>query len=275
MTPNAYSKALLAEAVRDTGLNSLLTGSAAAGACGVHRKFLDAKKRERLLAQTRACATDAERFYLLRGRLFDLDTQEKLLCRPPAVGEPEILDTLQHYLDAIQSDDFFRLFLFANLSITSAEKSLKVLDESTNLSSVDVRSPYLDRRLVEFSTQLPSTFDGRSYVSLKTHLKKAFETSLPAEVCERRVIGYPCYYWHRGELAALQRRVLDRETIERNGIFDYTTVCRILEDEKTSEAKSVGKYGWALTEFCAWYEIHINRNPEFMETPGPAPAGSR
>ncbi|RMD96874.1 MAG: hypothetical protein D6814_10590, partial [Calditrichaeota bacterium] len=41
MTPNSYSKYLLAEAVREAGLNSVLTGSAAAGACGVHRKFLD------------------------------------------------------------------------------------------------------------------------------------------------------------------------------------------------------------------------------------------
>jgi len=264
MTPNSYSKCLLSEAVREAGINSVLTGSAAAGACGVHRKFLDAKKRAKLLKKTQECATDEERYYLLRSRLFDLEDQRQFLQQPPRLSERDILDTLHHYIGDIKSNDFFRLFLFSNLMITSTEKSLKVLDKSGIMNSVELRSPYLDRALVEFSTQLPSSFDGVSYVSLKTHLKKAFENTLPREVLERPVIGYPSYYWHNGELAEFQKRVLSREAIERQGIFQYDAVKRILDEEKTSEAKSFGKCGWAFTQFCLWHEIHINRNPEFL-----------
>jgi asparagine synthase (glutamine-hydrolysing) len=264
MTPNSYSKCLLTEAVREAGIKSVLTGSAAAGACGVHRKFLDAKKREKLLKKTRECATDEERYYLLRSRLFDLEEQQQFMRHGPRLEKQDILNTLHHYIGDIQSTDFFRLFLFSNLMITSTEKSLKVLDKSGIMNSVEVRSPYLDRALVEFSTQLPSSFDGVSYVSLKTHLKKAFENILPREVLERTVIGYPSYYWHNGELGEFQKRVLNREGIERQGIFQYEAIKRILEEEKTSGAKSFGKHGWAFTQFCLWYEIHINQNSEFL-----------
>jgi asparagine synthase (glutamine-hydrolysing) len=266
MTPNTYSKSLLAEAVREAGLNSVLTGSAAAGACGVHRQFLDPEKRARLLRKTEKCATDEERYLKLRSRLFDLEQQKQLLQQPPRIGKHDMLDTLHNYIGHIKSNDFFRLFLFANLMITSTEKTLKVLDKSSMMASVELRSPYLDRALVEFSTQLPASFDGsKTYVSMKTQLQKAFEHLLPRPVLERRVIGYPSYYWHNGELADLQARVLSREAIARNGIFNYAGVRRILEEEKYSKAKSVGKQSWALTQFCLWYEMHINNNQELLQ----------
>jgi asparagine synthase (glutamine-hydrolysing) len=263
MTPNTYSKSLLAEAVREAGFNSVLTGSAAAGACGVHRQFLDPKKRARLLRKTANCATDEERYFALRSCLFDLEQQKQFLRQPPRIGKQDILDVLHHYIGNIKSDDFFRLFLFSNLMITSTEKTLKVLDKSSMLASVELRSPYLDRALVEFSTQLPASFDGgKTYVSMKTEMQKAFEHRLPRPVLERRVIGYPSYYWHNGELAEFQTRFLSRAAIARNGIFNYEGIMSILEAEKYSEAKSAGKHSWALTQFCLWYEMHINKNRE-------------
>jgi len=265
MTPNGYSKYLLAQAAREAGISSVLTGSAAAGACGVHRKFLDPKKRAKLLKKTQECATDEERYYKLRSRLFDLEEQKQFLRQPPRIGKPDILEVLHHYIGDIKSDDFFRLFLFSNLMITSTEKSLKVLDKAGLLASVALRSPYLDRALVEYSTQLPSSFDGgETYVSLKTHMKKAFEKVLPRPVLERPVVGYPSYYWNNGELSEYQDRVLSRTSIEENGILNYEAVSRLVEEEKHSDAKSAGKTTWALAQFCLWYEIHIKNNPAFL-----------
>jgi asparagine synthase (glutamine-hydrolysing) len=264
MTPNSYSKYLLAEAVREAGLNSVLTGSAAAGACGVHRKFLDPEKRAELEQKTRECKTDEERYYRLRSRLFKIEEQNEFLREPSRVGKPEVLEVLHNYIGDIKSSDFFRLFLFSNLMITSTEKTLRVLDKAGILASVELRSPYLDRALVEFSTQLPSSFDGgKTYVSLKTHLKKAFEHILPRPVLERAVIGYPSYYWHNGELAEFQKRLFTREAVARNGIFNFDGVTRILEKGRNNPAKSGGKQSWALTQFGLWYEIYIKQNPEF------------
>jgi asparagine synthase (glutamine-hydrolysing) len=266
MTPNTYSKSLLADAVREAGFNSVLTGSAAAGACGVHRQFLDPKKRARLLRKTEKCATDEKRYFKLRSCLFDLEQQKPFLRQPPRIGKQDMLDVLHHYIGNIKSDDFFRLFLFSNLMITSTEKTLKVLDKSGIMASVELRSPYLDRALVEFSTQLPASFDGgKTYVSMKTQMQKAFASILPRPVLERRVIGYPSYYWNNGELAEFQARFLSREAVAQNGIFDYEGVRRLLEEEKYSKAKSAGKHGWALTQFCLWYEMYINKNQELCQ----------
>jgi asparagine synthase (glutamine-hydrolysing) len=265
MTPNIYSKYLLAEAVRDAGLNSVLTGSAAAGACGVHRKFLDPAKRVELVKKTEECTTDEERYYRLRSRLFNIEEQKGFLCQPPRMGKPEILGVLHDYIGAIKSDDFFRLFLFSNLMITSTEKTLRVLDRAGMLASVELRSPYLDRALVEFSAELPSSFDGgKSYASLKTHLKKAFEQTLPPAVLERKVIGYPSYYWNQGELADYQERLFfNHDGAPDNGVFSYEAVRQIIEREKHSK-KPDGKPGWALTQFGLWYEMYVKRNPEYL-----------
>lgn len=265
MTPNTYSKALLVEAVRDAGLNSVLTGSAAAGACGVHRQFLDPAKRQRLLRKTETCDSDEERYLELRSRLFSLRQQHRMLTRPPRLTTNDMLDTLRHYTGRIRSDDFFRSFLFTNLLITCAEKTLNVLDKAGTMYSVEVRSPYLHPALVEFATRLPSSFDGgASYVSMKTHLKEAFRHQLPPAVLERKVIGYPSYYWNNGELRGLQRRLLNRESVAENGLFSYDGLLQVLEEETDPDAKAAGKHQWAVLQFCLWYEIHIKRNPEFL-----------
>lgn len=262
MTPNTYSKSLLVQAVRDAGFNSLLTGSAAAGACGVHRKFLNDKKREKLLKTVAGCETDAERYYVLRSRLFSLDQQRDLLVDDPRLAERDIVDVLGRYIDDIKSDDFFRLFLFSNLAITAPEKTMRVLDQSGRAAGVEVRSPYVDRALVEFSTQLPASFDGgQSYASMKTHLRKGFENVLPGSVLDRPVIGYPSYYWNNGELAPFRARFLNRGAIDEAGIFRYDGVRRILEEEELSDAKSAGKHQWALTQFSLWHELHIQSVP--------------
>ena len=107
-----------------------------------------------------------------------------------------MLGVLHNYIRDIKSDDCFRRFLFANLMITATERTMKGWDKAGMMASVEVRSPYLDPGLVEFATQLPSSFDGgETYVSLKTHLTKAFEPVLPRAVVQRPVIGYPTYYW--------------------------------------------------------------------------------
>lgn len=255
MTPNVYSKAVLAEAVREKGLTSVLTGSAAAGACGVHRKFLDPAKRAKLLRETERCGTDEERFFLLRSRLFDLEAQRRILVEAPEIEERDVLDVLRGYLECIESEDFFRAFLFANLTITSAEKTLRVLENAGALASLEIRSPYLDRELVECSTRIPASFDaGKTYVSLKTLMARAFERELPATVRERRVIGYPSYYWNQGELAGWQERVLAPDRLERSDLFDARGVREVLAEERGQEAKSAGKRAWALTQLALWYE---------------------
>src|SRR5262245_52672429 len=153
MTPNSYSKYVLASAVREAGLTGVLTGSAAAGACGVHRKYLDHRKRQRLEAKIRDCPSDEARYYKLRSGLFDLDGQTRLFRQDPGVSKADILQVLGEYIGDVRSSDFFRLFLFSNLMITSTEKTLRVLDRSGSLASVEIRSPYLHRDLVEFSTR--------------------------------------------------------------------------------------------------------------------------
>jgi asparagine synthase (glutamine-hydrolysing) len=199
-----------------------------------------------------------------RGTL--LETQAQILKQAPTVTTRDILAVLGQYIRYIDSDDFFRLFLFSNLAVTSAEKTLRVLENVGAMSGVDIRSPYLDRELVEFSTRLPSSFDGgKTYATLKTHMKKAYETTIPTEVLDRKVIGYPSYYWNNGELDEYQHRLFGREHIERTGLFDHAMVNRLVEDEKTEEKKSAGKYAWALTQFSLWYEERFGPEPRLAK----------
>jgi asparagine synthase (glutamine-hydrolysing) len=258
MTPNTYSKYLLAEAVREAGLNSVLTGSGNPAPVG---SFRSPERRAKWEAKLRKCTTNEEKFYKSRSRLFDPAVQKRILHQSPRIGKKEILDLLHSYVRDTGHGDFERVNKVLVSMITHTEKSLGVLDRACMLASVEPRSPYRDRDLFEFSTRPSFSPDGgKTYMSPKTHLKKAWEQSMPQPLLERRGMGYPSYYWNNGELAPYQE-LLSRKTIVQNGVFKYKGMSHVREQEKSSEAKSVGKMSWALTQFCLWYEIHIKRNP--------------
>ena len=275
MTPNCYTKYLLGEMARRAGINSLLTGSGAGGGCGPYRRFRDPKLRQKLQKKVDGIEDAAERFIRLRAKLIDFNDLHALLGEAGAIGPGAVARFLDPYLDEIRTDDVPRAYLLANLLTTCPEKMCMVLDRGGKLASVDIRSPHLDQDLVEFQMTVPSSFDGgRSFVGIKCLLKQAYAPLIPEPVLQREEAGFPCYYWHRGELRALQDRLLSRDHLQRAGMFRPEAVCRIVEQERhDTESKSAGKRAWALTQLSLWHAIHVAKSPEWLEAAGSPAAG--
>jgi asparagine synthase (glutamine-hydrolysing) len=259
LTPNCYTKHLLAGMARRAGIHCVLTGSGAGGGCGPYSRFRDLDLRQRMLKKSAGLQSDAARFLRLRGKLFGFDEIEELLPEGAALGPSDVERRLEPYLEPITTDEFPRAYLLANLLLTTPEKVCMALDGSGMLASVEIRSPHLDRQLVEFQTTVPSSFDGgQTYVGIKCLLKRAFGSQMPPAVLQRVEAGFPTYYWHRGELAELQAKLFSREALEQHGMFRPEALWRIVEQERhDTTSKSVGKRSWALTQVCLWHAHHV------------------
>lgn len=131
-------------------------------------------------------------------------------------------------------------------------------DIASMAHSLELRSPLLDRRVLELGISLPDRLklSGRRGKSV---LRKAFGAELPPEVVGRGKAGFgvPLSAWFRGELRPLAADLLlDRRARER-GQLRPAAVKRLL-DEHVSGRADHGHRLWCLVMLELWQRTWVD-----------------
>lgn len=130
-------------------------------------------------------------------------------------------------------------------------------DIASMAHSLELRSPLLDRRVVELGLSLPDSLkqEGRAG---KVALRRAFADVLPPEVAGRGKSGFalPLAQWFRGELRPLARELLLDDRARARGWFHPEAVERLLEDHAAGRADN-GHRLWTLTMLELWQRTHV------------------
>jgi asparagine synthase (glutamine-hydrolysing) len=87
--------------------------------------------------------------------------------------------------------------------------------------NLEVRAPYLNKEMLDFTSRLPSSLKIRG-LKRKYALKKAMEKRLPREIVWRKKAGFsaPIRAWLRGPLRPLVDDLLSPTAIKRRGVFN-------------------------------------------------------
>jgi asparagine synthase (glutamine-hydrolysing) len=128
--------------------------------------------------------------------------------------------------------------------------------------SLELRSPFLDHRVVELGLSLPDSLrmDGRTG---KVALRRAFAADLPDAVAGRgkKGFGVPLARWFRGEL-----RDLAGDVLLDGGLFRREAVERLLADHASGRADN-GHRLWCLVMLELWQR-------HYVDAPEPAAAAA-
>jgi asparagine synthase (glutamine-hydrolysing) len=133
-------------------------------------------------------------------------------------------------------------------------------DRMTMASSLELRCPFLDYRLVEFAARdIPRSLKIRGQ-SGKHILKDMAASLLPPEIVTRRKWGFrvPTAEWFRGPLAGVLRDVLLSKAARSRGYFREERV-RELIDVHVSGARNVEQQLWALFQLELWHLMFVDR----------------
>ena len=138
-------------------------------------------------------------------------------------------------------------------------------DIASMAHSLELRSPLLDRRVVELGLSLPDSLkqEGRTG---KVALRRAFAAELPPEIASRGKTGFglPLAEWFRGDLQPLARELLLDERSRARGWFRPEAVEHLIADHAAGRADN-GHRLWTLTMLELWQRTHV-------EAAVPAPA---
>ncbi|MGH9405108.1 MAG: asparagine synthase (glutamine-hydrolyzing) [Terriglobia bacterium] len=144
--------------------------------------------------------------------------------------------------------------MYLDFCLYLADDLLVKVDRASMACSLEVRTPFLDHRLIEFCAGLPSELKLPRF-ELKSLLKRAVEPWLPREIVSRRKRGFsvPIARWLRNELYPLADEMLSPGRIKAAGFFAPSQVRRLLEEHRSGKADH-RKALWALLCFELWCE---------------------
>ncbi|MCR5814754.1 MAG: asparagine synthase (glutamine-hydrolyzing) [Desulfovibrio sp.] len=139
------------------------------------------------------------------------------------------------------------------------EDILVKVDRCSMLHSLEVRAPFLDRELAEFTSELPLS-DKFQGLKGKWLLRKAVAKLLPKAIIHRNKRGFqiPVAAWLRGRLLPLVRELLEPRRLQEQGIFEPKAVSQLLEAHVTG-GQDLRKQLWTIVVLELWLEAHAKQ----------------
>lgn len=148
---------------------------------------------------------------------------------------------------------------YLDLHLYLQDDLLPKVDRMSMATSLEVRVPFLDHRMVELAISIKNNLRLKR-LNTKYILKKALKDFIPKDLQKRPKIGFdiPLGPWLKNELKDYMLNLLDKNKLKESGIFNVTEVERIINEHLTGK-QNHRQLLWPLIIFQNWFEKY---NPE-------------
>ena len=147
------------------------------------------------------------------------------------VGDVVSERLLATWFDDGSAKAFLDRMLHMDCMTRLSENQLPIVDKMSMAHSLELRSPFLDRRVFEFASRLPAALKLRNR-RLKYFTRKLGERYLPRELIYRpkQGFGFPLARWLRGDLREMTYGVIAGSRLADEGIFDRAALARMADE---------------------------------------------
>jgi len=149
------------------------------------------------------------------------------------------------------------------------EDMLVKVDRMSMAHSLEVRSPLLDHRLVEFAASLPPSLKLRGWQT-KAIFRDTVRRYLPAATLQKRKHGFsvPLREWLRG---SLHEMICDSLSAANghlaSAMFNHVTIGRLITEHHRGE-RDHSSVLWLLLNYATWSKLYKNsRTPQVWQQP--------
>ena len=128
------------------------------------------------------------------------------------------------------------------------------VDRSSMFYSLEARSPFLNKQLIEYMYSLPLNYKINSGIT-KWSSKKILEKYLPKNLIykSKQGFGVPLAEWFKNDLKEYVFDNLSKANCNKHNIFNYKVIEDTLDDHYKRNINSEHKI-WSLLQFNEWYD---------------------
>ncbi len=161
----------------------------------------------------------------------------------------------QALLATLQYGDINEVLL-TDMNLVLLSDMLVKVDLMSMANSLEVRSPFLDHKVVDFAFSIPEAYkvDGKMK---KRIVQDAFRSMLPAEIYNRPKHGFeiPLLGWFRKELWGLiDEDLLSKKFVQEQGIFNVNVTEALKRKLHSNNPEDTHATIWALIVFQYWWK---------------------
>jgi asparagine synthase (glutamine-hydrolysing) len=150
--------------------------------------------------------------------------------------------------------DLLNQMLYLEMKTFLVDHNLNYTDKMSMATGVEVRVPFLDKELLEFSTKIPTKLKLNG-MTTKYILKKVMEKYLPHDVIYRPKSGFgaPVRDWITRDMDDTIKKYLSKEMIQSRNIFNFEEIQNLIENNKTGKIDASYTI-WCLLSIESWMQ---------------------
>jgi asparagine synthase (glutamine-hydrolysing) len=147
------------------------------------------------------------------------------------VGNQVSEQLLERYFTDGCASAFIDRMLHADCMTRIGDDDLPTTDHLSMAHSLELRSPFLDRRLAEIAMRIPAPMKLK-HRRLKYVTRRLAERYLPRSLIYRpkKGFGFPLALWFRGPLRSLMQHVIDQSRMVEEGYFSREAMQKLLDE---------------------------------------------
>ena len=183
--------------------------------------------------------------------VFQSAERQKFLKRPITSKVPE--EYSKRYFDEVPNLDEPTQLQYVDMHTWMIYDILLKADRMSMANSLELRVPFLDKKMLELSTRIPSRYRAANETT-KIALRGAAIKQLPERTANKKKLGFPVPLsdWLREDKyynkvkAAFQSDIAEK-------FFVTSELMKLLDDHKSGKALNMQKI-WSFYTFILWYE---------------------
>ena len=183
--------------------------------------------------------------------VFQSAERQKFLKRPIASKVPE--EYSKRYFNEVSNLDEPTQLQYVDMHTWMIYDILLKADRMSMANSLELRVPFLDKKMLELSTRIPSRYRAANETT-KIALRGAAIKQLPERTVNKKKLGFPVPLndWLREDKyynkvkAAFQSDIAEK-------FFVTSELMKLLDDHKSGKALNMQKI-WSFYTFILWYE---------------------
>lgn len=164
-------------------------------------------------------------------------------------------DQFEGYFNKVRKKDPLSQMLYVDTKTWLVDDLLVKADKMTMAASIELRVPFLDYRLLEAATALPSNLKNRNGEG-KYLLKKIAEKFLPDEIIYREKKGFPVptQKWFQGDLMRQVESIVCE--FKKEAWFQASTLDKMIDSHKAGR-EDHSKFFMTLMVFSEWQKQYV------------------